>query len=309
MNTSPLKKLLVLLDGSERSLETVRYLAATHEFRAASMVLFHVFNAVPECYWDLAKEPKSVKVVPGMLAWQSQQKKEIEAYMESARDILLNAGFAAKSIRISVHNRKNGIARDILAEARKPYDAVVMRRRGFTLLPEIIMGSVATKVIQRLDYRPIIVAGIRPPGDRLLLAFDGSPGAFRAVEFTGRVIKNDQSQLRLLHVLRGEATPAMGGMFSPKECIEDTKAKMDTAFNKAVQRLKTIGVAENRVTCRIEEGARSRAATIAAEAARGDYGTIIVGRRGQSRVRSFFMGRVGDKIIHLARERTVWIIN
>ena len=42
MNTSPLKKLLVLLDGSERSLETVRYLVATHEFQAASMVLYHV---------------------------------------------------------------------------------------------------------------------------------------------------------------------------------------------------------------------------------------------------------------------------
>ncbi|MFH1984259.1 MAG: universal stress protein [Pseudomonadota bacterium] len=309
MNTSPLKKLLVLLDGSERSLETVRYLVTTEEFHKASIVLFHVFNAVPECYWDLAKEPKSIKVVPSMLAWQSQQKKEMQAYMETARDILLEGGFAAKSIRIHIHNRKNGIARDILAEARKAYDAVVMRRRGFTLLPEIIMGSVATKIIQRLNYRPIIIAGLRPPGSRALLAFDGSPGAFRAVEFTGRVIKNNATQLRLLHVLRGDALPSMGGMFAPKECIDDTKARMEKFFQKAIHRLTAIGVAENRITCRIEEGARSRAAAIAAEAAQGDYGTIIVGRRGQSRVRSFFMGRVGDKLIHLARERTIWVIN
>lgn len=311
MTTSPLKKLLVLLDGSERSLETVRYLAATEEFHRSTAVLYHVFNAVPECYWDLAKEPKSIKVVPAVMAWQAQQKKEIAAYMERARDILVNDGFSPKSIRIDIHNRKTGIARDILAEARKAYDAVVMRRRGFTLLPEIILGSVATKVLQKLTFRPIIVAGIRPPGKRVLLAFDGSPGSFRAVDFAARMMKSNTAQLRLLNVMRGESTlsPGIGGMFAPKECIEAATARMEKSFQKAVHHLATNGVDERRVSCRIVEGAHSRAATIAAEAARGDYGTIIVGRRGQSRVRNFNMGRVGDKIIHSARERTVWVIN
>ncbi|MEJ2285918.1 MAG: hypothetical protein P8X85_20275 [Desulfobacterales bacterium] len=33
-----------------------------------------------------------------------------------------------------------------------------------------------------------------------------------------------------------------------------------------------------------------------------------MGRRGHSSVRDFFIGRVTNKVIHLARDRTVWIV-
>lgn len=309
MHTSPIKKLLVLLDGSERSMETVRYLADEAPLRGASLVLFHVFNAVPECYWDLAKSPKSVKVVPSVMAWQSQQKKEIQAYMQRAKELLVAGGFSASHIRVTIHNRKNGIARDILEEARKPYDAVVMRRRGNTLLPAIVMGSVATKLIQRLTYLPILIAGVHPPGKRALIAFDGSPGAFRAVAFAGRVFHGTDTDLLLLHVLRGQTGGAGNGLFAPVECIEEARARIHKAFDKAMHQLEAVGIPADRVTCRTLEGMRSRADAVAKEAVTGGFGTIIVGRRGQSRVRRFFLGRVGDKIIHMARERSVWIIN
>jgi nucleotide-binding universal stress UspA family protein len=309
MNTSPIKKLLVPLDGSERSLETVRFLAATDEFRKANLVLFHVFNAVPECYWDLAKEPKSVKVVPPVLAWQSHQKTLIEQYLSRAREMLTEAGYPANAVRTVVHHRKDGIARDILTEAKKAYDAVVIRRRGFTLIPEIIMGSVATKIIQKLTYKPIIIAGIRPRGDRAILAFDGSPGAMRAVAFAGRILKHNAHHLRLLYVMRGVSSSFSDDLFAPKEWCEAAKERMDKAFGKAIQALSDLGVAGDRISCQTIEGARSRAAAIYEAAAAGDYGTIIVGRRGRSSPRRFFLGRVGDKVIHLARERTVWVVN
>jgi nucleotide-binding universal stress UspA family protein len=55
-------------------------------------------------------------------------------------------------------------------------------------------------------------------------------------------------------------------------------------------------------------GASSRAGAIAAEARQNGYGTIVMGRRGHSRVRDFFIGRVTNKVIHVARDRTVWIV-
>ena len=65
--TAPLKKVLVAIDGSAKSMETVGYLPSLESLRHARIVLYHVFNAVPECYWDIAKEPKAVKVVPAVL--------------------------------------------------------------------------------------------------------------------------------------------------------------------------------------------------------------------------------------------------
>ena len=40
----------------------------------------------------------------------------------------------------------------------------------------------------------------------------------------------------------------------------------------------------------------------------GGYGTIVVGRRGLSKVYEFFMGRVSDKVLHLAKDMAVWIV-
>jgi nucleotide-binding universal stress UspA family protein len=44
--------------------------------------------------------------------------------------------------------QKKGIARDIIREARNGYDAVVTRRRGMTGLRSIVLGSVATKLVE-----------------------------------------------------------------------------------------------------------------------------------------------------------------
>ena len=56
-------------------------------------------------------------------------------------------------------------------------------------------------------------------------------------------------------------------------------------------------------------GVASRAGAIVEEAKKGSYGTIVVGRRGLSKVEEFFMGRVSNKVIHLAKEMAVWVIS
>ncbi|MCF8025921.1 MAG: universal stress protein [Desulfobacteraceae bacterium] len=40
----------------------------------------------------------------------------------------------------------------------------------------------------------------------------------------------------------------------------------------------------------------------------GNYSCIAVGRRGHSRVREFFMGRVCQKVVQAGKYHTEWII-
>jgi hypothetical protein len=40
----------------------------------------------------------------------------------------------------------------------------------------------------------------------------------------------------------------------------------------------------------------------------GKYGTLVIGRRGLTIVKEFFIGRVGDKIFQLAGDLTVWVM-
>ena len=108
------QKLLLAVDGSPRALDTVRYVGKVTPFHDKQIVLFHVFIGVPNCYWDLEREPKSVKVVAGVRSWQIQQRKQIDTYMEKARMHLIRSGFSPSDITVKVSNKKRGVARDII---------------------------------------------------------------------------------------------------------------------------------------------------------------------------------------------------
>ena len=122
-------RILVAIDGSKRSFQTVDYITKTAPFRRMEINLYHVFSGIPEPYWDLEREPSSINATAQARAWERQQRQNIENHLELCREMLLAADFHPNNIKMTLHKRKRGIARDIIAESQKGYDTVVMRRR------------------------------------------------------------------------------------------------------------------------------------------------------------------------------------
>jgi nucleotide-binding universal stress UspA family protein len=271
--------------------------------------LFHVFSAVPESYWDLEKEPRSIKAIKHVRAWESQQRKEIRNYMDKARQILLSAGFADEKVAIDIHDKKKGVARDIIKEAHG-YDVVVSRRRGLGIVRGITMGSVATKLLEKISFTPIVVSGRKIPNKKVLIALDGSEASMRAVDFVGELFGNYAGNIGLLHVIRGIKNKNLGYMplFTPENFIEKRAKETGSVLDEARRRLVASGFKPNQLKAHIITGSRSRAAVIAEEAKRGNYLRIILGRRGLSKPDKFSMGRVTYKVIQLAKECAVWVI-
>lgn len=304
------QQILMALDGSERSLDTVRSVARFKPFQRMDLVLFHVFSSVPECYYDLERVHKTVKVATPMRAWEAEQRKMITAYMEQARDILRRHGFADDQIRVAIRKRKQGVARDILREAHNGYDAVFIRRRGLGAMRSVTVGSVASKLIEHLTFIPVLIAGQKPPNERVLVALDGSPCAMRALDFVARRLGGGRFHVHLLHVIRGSGSAGFHSrrFASPVECLEAAETEIERVFEDARSRLRAEGFDDERITTQVIRGAMSRAAAIGEEARNGNYATIVLGRRGQSSVRDFFIGRVTDKVIQTARQHSVWIV-
>ena len=304
------KKILVPIDGSDRALNTVRYVARVEPFRKMDIVLFHVFSSVPEGYWDLEKDPRSSSTVRQVRAWEIEQRKRINQYMEQARQFLLKAGVTPESITIKIQNRKKGIARDIIREARNGYEAVVTRRRGMTGLRRIVLGSVVTKLLTQITFLPLILVGKLTPNNKILLAFDGSENAEAAVKFIVSLLGGCDYEVSLFHAMRsdGEGRPEQRHIFSPKEFAKVAGKEMTSSLKAAQTELIKAGFKADKVSTRIVKRAISRAMAIADTAKLENYGTIVMGRRGHSSVRDFFIGRVTNKVIHLARDRTVWIV-
>ncbi len=264
------KRLLLAVDGSDRALQTAQYAGEEDAFKGMKIVLFHVFNSIPEAYYDLEKEPKSVKVVRHVRSWEAQQKKNIRKHMDDARQILLDAGHAEPAVDVKIQSRKKGVARDIIIEAQKGYDAVLTRRRGFTALKNIVVGSVTNKLLQKLTFIPVLIAGRKPVNKKVLVAVDGSPCATRAVQFVADMLGSlDDYQLRLVHVVPG------GGVPDVEVFEENDLTEVGPIFAEAINILAAAGFDPENISTKTITGGMSRAGAIVNAAEKADGGTNL----------------------------------
>jgi nucleotide-binding universal stress UspA family protein len=293
------KKILLALDGSERAFEAVRYVAGVKPFQKAEVVLFTVYSKAPDCYWDIQKEPRLNWKMKEAKAWFIQQERERHQFMTRAKKELLDAGFPEDAVKVDLHERKKGIARDILAETQKGYDAVILGRKGHSKIRELVLGSVTTKLLSQIHFTTLIVVGRKLPKGKLLIGMDTSEGSMRALNYAAQTLGGSDTEVLLMHVSR-----------NGKEIqISKAEVAIGKVLDEARRRLMDYGFGARQISTQIITGAESRAGAIMQEARGGRYSTIVVGRRGLSKVQDFFMGRVSNKIIQMAREQAVWIVS
>ena len=313
------KKLLVLVDGSERSIRTVNYVK---DFMPVDentrIVLFHAFSGLPGEYRKLEKDPSCVSTLGQLKNREMEQMREILAYMEQAKKILTTDGFPETSVEIKFHSLEKGVARDIIDEAKKGYSAVVLRRRGMGAMKSVILGSVAVNLLKSLTFIPIVIVGQAPAVKKILLAVDASPSSMKAVEFVAALLGGHGYEACIFHAIVGLGAinfelpegnqPEFPEVKMPDAYIETFKSKVVQLFRVIKEKLLASGFESEKISEKIITGAHIRSDAIVKEAEDGGYGTIVVGRRGLSRTEAFFMGRVGHQVVYGGKKFTVWVV-
>jgi nucleotide-binding universal stress UspA family protein len=314
------RRLLIALDGSGQSFEAVRYASQVLSPGKMKVVLYHVQSKIPESFWDIEKDPSFRHKLAPVAAWAMQQEKAMEEFMERSRQLFVDQGVPREAVDVRIKDREAGIARDIAREAQKDYDAVVVGRWGMSKIKDLVWGSIASKLVGHLVQSPLWVVGGSPQPGKYLVAIDGSDEAMRAVDYVGTMLAGSDCAVTLFHVLRSFEFLYLGfeGAFVPGPEVlsgEEIKAEfqraeeaMKTVFNQAQDTLEKAGLKGDQINSKIVTGAASRAQAIVEEAKNQGYGTIVVGRRGLSRVEEFFMGRVSSKVMQLAKEMAVWVV-
>jgi len=305
-------KILVALDGSDYALEAVRYMSKITSFKKMQPVLFHVYTKLPEFYRDRDTGPQlDHRIIREIEALGMRQEAVIHQYMQKATQILVDAGFSSDAVEKKVQVERKGIARDIINMAKNRYCAVVIGRKGKSDLAGLVLGGVTSKLIEKINFVPLLVVGKDTRPGKILLAWDGSEGAMCAVDYVGTVLGGSDLEVTLAHVIRGEeAMKNEYHLFLPSvQYIEKAKDEIRATLDEAKGRLIESGFEPNQVSTEIITGEYSRAVALFEKAKDGGYGTIVIGRRGLSKVREFFMGRVSNKLIHLAQAHAVWVVN
>lgn len=312
-------KILVLMDGSERTIMTARHLTEYLPGKATKrVVLFHVVSSLPEELREMEQEPGCAVLLERLKAQADQAQKLVLENLEQARQILVAGGMPEAAVEIRIQRAKKGVAQDIIEEARHGYTAVVMRRRGLGTLKNIILGSVAYKLLQSLTFIPVILVGKAPEVRRVLLAVDASSNSSRAVDFVIATLAGHDYDICVFHAVAGlgaidfdperDASQEISEEEHEEDCLDAFKQKVGRLVLNARDRLAAAGFDPARLSVKIGAGSRTRAEAIVKEAEEGGYGTIVVGRRGLSRVEAFFMGRVSHGVVHEGKRYTVWVV-
>jgi nucleotide-binding universal stress UspA family protein len=310
------KNLLLAIDGSRNSLLTLDYVS--HFFRfcpEVRMVLYHVLPPIPPIHKEYSLRDTSAHKY--IREWRKKHQEAIEQVLNQSKHKLVKLGWKAAQIQIRAHEKRVGVARDIIFEAGKGiYDAVVLGRRGLSKIEEAFLGSVSTKIIQGVRDTPVWIVGGKFSSPKVLVAVDGSENSLRAVDHLSFMLDscpNQEIKVLLLNVWPGFITllgpPLIPALSAFQTSLEKYEKRVTPIFNRSEEMLIEAGLTPYRIKRKVGIKAADIAKAVIAEARRGGYGTIVVGRRGLSKAKEFFMGSVSSKILQQAGETAVWIVS
>jgi nucleotide-binding universal stress UspA family protein len=310
------KKILIAVDGSSYSLQAIKYVATLCSGAPVEVGLLHVLPmASEELLWQISVDENfKSKIKEQYERFNGECQRAAQKFLDQAKEILVDSGcYVPDLIMTMLRQWQSGIARDIMTEAKKGYDAVVIGRRGIGRIEGLMLGSVSAQVVQGVDWIPVWVIGGEVLSSKMLLAVDASLNSRQAVIYAAPYAAQTRAEVTLLHVVRkffpgGSPYLTSAGEEIETALNENLKAKIQGMFDEYKGRLENAGVAPERIKTVCTIGSYSRAADILAAAREGNYGTVIMGRRGISAVREFILGRVTTRVLNGAEGLAVWIV-
>ncbi|MBN1930861.1 MAG: universal stress protein [Desulfobacterales bacterium] len=152
------KKILIAFDDSENAKRAVEYVAKC--FNPNTKIT--LFSVIPDS--STICDMESPELIPYFKAEKSnfclledKKKDLVKKALQVAKEILLDAGFDEQNIILKIEPKKQGIARDIVSEARAGYNTIIMGRRGLSAIKEFFLGSVSSKVLSLAKDMSVMV--------------------------------------------------------------------------------------------------------------------------------------------------------
>jgi nucleotide-binding universal stress UspA family protein len=312
MSSDLAKMIVVAVDGSENALKSIDYLGHVYGPKDnLEVVLLHVLPTLPQIL--VADSSRTTK-----MRLLDVEKKSIQLagrILAEARTVLVKKGFKDEQIKACHLKKHFGIARDICNFAGdKGADALLITMKGRSRLQAFFLGEISSKILDYCLTCPVWVVEGAVQSKKVLIAMDRSENSQRAVDHAGFMLGGSDSQVTLFHSkrhLRGflpreviEAAPDLEGLWRNKagELIAPYMKKGKEVLIQA-------GLREEQISTKVVDGSRSVAADILEEARSNSFGTIVLGRKGHSGVKEYFMGSTTSKVLQDSGGMAVWVVH
>ena len=307
------KSIVIPLDGSKNSLRSLEYINLIYgPGHNLEVTLIHILPSLPPILTDNKSMDKKSRA--RLKSVEKKNEEMAEQILSKAKDILLTKGFDEEKIKTCCQKRGISVAQNICNWASiKQVDSILLTKRGRTEIKSFFMGEVSTRLVEYRRNNPVWILEGCIDTKNVLVCVDNSENALRAVEHTGFMLSGTDCHITIFHTMKHLSR------FIPMQVLEDAddleklwrnKAGKEISpyIKKAREILLKAGLSEEQITTKITEGSRSAADDILKEAQDNDHGTIVLGRRGLSAVKEFFMGSVTTSVLNRAVSLAIWIV-
>jgi nucleotide-binding universal stress UspA family protein len=307
------KKILLAVDDSVHSRNAIQYaVRMSSVVKDFTWTLFHVQPSISQFLLDEAETDRKAK---------AELKKIIRKNAESAQAILekykaqmTGTGVAEKRISVVTQPKVLGLVKDILDRAeRSLYDAIVVGRRGLSRVQKAFMGSVTATLVEHSRVVPVWVVDADVTSTKIMVAVDGSESSLRAVDHLSFMVgENPEIRVTLFHVKPSLRDYSMIN-FDDKDAgidqiiAQGNKRHIDHFYAHAQKKFREAGIQENQIETKVGKCSVNVGKAIVDQAKKGDYGTVVIGRRGASA--AFFMGSVSRYVLDRTSSRALWLVS
>jgi len=307
------KMIITPIDGSSDSLRSLNYLNLYFGTDPdLKVVLLYILPSLPPLLIDeCKKDPAAARKLKEL---EKKNSLMAEQVLEEAKTKLVDKGFSPGRIETVSRKKEKDTAHDICWwAATKQSDAIVVNTRGRSRLEAFFMGETARKVLEFAKVCPVWLIKGSIKSRKVLIALDSSDNAQRAVDHAGFILAGTDCSITLFHSKRQLRR------FVPKELLKNA-AELETlwksaaaqdiapAIEKAEQLLLDRGIAPGQISTKIIDGSRSAAADIIKAARKGDFGTIVMGRKGFTADEDYGLGSITRKIVQDFDDMALWIV-
>lgn len=307
------KKIVIAVDDSIYSKHSVKYAVNISDvIPNSSYTLFNVQGSISQFLFDEAE--KNMKVHNELSKIMKKNQAASHALLGKYKYLMIHMGIDANRIEIASQPKLQCVAKDILDFGQKrPYDAIVVGRRGFSRIQKTFMGSVTSNILEHCTAIPVWLIDGTVASSKIMVALDGSVSSMRAIDHLGFMVGESKlADITLFNVISKIKIVGAKNRNKDKDDLdkiisESSKQNIEQVFLNAKTLLEKAGLRENQIRLKTSSRFLNPGKAIIDESEKGNYGTVVVGRSGISK--SIFTGSVSRYVINHISNRAIWIVS
>lgn len=264
---------------------------------------------------DFSFMTKMLKLSPDEFEKQDQLwSLEGKNILKRGEEALTESGFDPKRVETIFEQGCTDPSESMMKLAgSQGFETVAVARWGATKLSRQIMGPVTYRLANIEEIPAVWIMDPRVRSHDVLVALVGAPVSRRVMDYTLRYFSHlKESRFTFYHVIPPLPPQCWDyGCIIDKDGFEEQQEKISGWLKEETdkvtqiadegrQRLIKAGVPDQNITLKLEPQEQGVARDILNELEGGDYGILVLGRKGSKNIKEFRLGSKADKLLHLA---------